>query len=67
MNVRPELQQIIAQARQEMPQLAELPDEQVAQLIMQATVEQRTNTPTSERNLERMSTIRIRPICQHLN
>ena len=55
MTIPPELQQAIALAKQQMPQLAHLPDEQVAQLIMQAMQKQQAGTPSGKQNLEKMS------------
>ena len=54
MPVPPELQQMIAQVRQQYPQLAHLPDEQVAALIMQAMQEQQA--PASDQDMDSMST-----------
>ncbi|MCP4410816.1 MAG: tetratricopeptide repeat protein, partial [Gammaproteobacteria bacterium] len=52
MQLPPELQQMIAQVRQQHPQLAHLPDEQVAELIMQAMEQQ---TPASGQDMDSMS------------
>jgi len=55
MAIPPELQQIIAQAKQRMPQLAHLPDEVVAQLILQAMQEQQAGPPAGSQDLASMS------------
>ena len=54
MPIPPELQQMIAQVRQQYPQLAQLPDEQVAQLILEAMQAQQA-APDSEADLETIS------------
>ena len=53
--IPPEVQQMITQVRQQYPQLAHLPDEQVAALIMQSMEGQTAEPPTSEADMETMS------------
>ena len=54
MAIPPELQPLIVQAKQQMPQLARLPDEVVAQMILQAMQEQQARLPTSDEELKNM-------------
>ena len=54
MAVPPELEQTIAQAKQQNPQLTTLPDEVVAQMILQAMQEQQAGLPTSDEELRNM-------------
>jgi len=53
--IPPELERIIAQVRQQNPQLAAMPDEVVAQMILQAMQEQQARPPAGEQDLEKMS------------
>ena len=59
MTIPPELKQMIAQAKQQFPELAQLPDEQVVQLIMRAMQEQQAGPPAGEEHLERMSALEL--------
>ena len=57
MAIPPEIQLLIAQVKQQYPQLAHLPDEVVAQMILQALREQQqsqTRIPTDEEELKRL-------------
>jgi hypothetical protein len=47
MAIPPEIQQLIPQVRQHYPQLSHLPDEVVAQMILQAMQEQQARPPAS--------------------
>lgn len=55
MAIPPKLHELIAQAKQQMPQLAHLPDEVVAQVILQAMQEHLAGSPLSEKDLKKMS------------
>ena len=57
-SIPPELRPIIAQARQQNPQLTALPDEEVARLIMHA-MERQAGLPTGEQDLVNMSTRKL--------
>ena len=54
-SIPPELVPIIAQVRQQNPQLAALPDEVVAELILRAMQEQQAGPPAGEADIESMS------------
>ena len=55
MAIPPELQQLIARTKQDMPQLAHLPDETVAQLILQTMQKRQTEPPASDEELRNIS------------
>ena len=58
MAISPEVRRLIPQVRQQYPQLADLPDEVVAQMILQAMQEQQqpqTRMPADEDEIEKPS------------
>jgi tetratricopeptide (TPR) repeat protein len=59
MPVPPELQQMIAKMRQQYPQLAHLPDEQVVQLILQTVEEELLKTPANDEKFQNMSPVSL--------
>jgi len=59
-----ELQQIVAQVRQQYPQLAHLPDEVVAQMLLQALQEEQLASSARDQNLENVTARRLVLIAQ---
>ena len=57
---------MIAQAKQQNPQLAALPDEMVAMLILQAMQDQQAGPPTGEQGLDKMSAKELVDITRRL-
>ena len=64
MAIPPELQQIVSQAKQQYPQLAHLPDEVVAQMLLQALQEEQLASSARDQNLENVTARRLVLIAQ---
>ncbi|MBC8493048.1 MAG: hypothetical protein H8D43_04605, partial [Chloroflexi bacterium] len=58
--IPPEIRQLIPQVRQQYPQLAHLPDEVVAQVILQAIQEQQVEPLAGRQGLEEVSAGQLR-------
>lgn len=54
MTIPSEIKQLLAMVRQQHPELANMPDEILAQMVMQA-MEAQNNTPTDSTDIETMS------------